>query len=499
MNKKIINSQEMINLVTLLNHIPSMVGVWDIDCNNVFANNAYSFFFNKTPEDLKGKNIRELLGENLYQLNLPYIQNVLQGIPQTFERKIPRAPGDSIHTLANYIPQYANNKVIGFYVIVTDISEIAQKNEQLKNLLNKKKAILRSAKFSIITCEVDGNISSFNEEAENILGYTAEEVVGKHSPALFHDINEIIAVAEELKCPVGFETFIYKAKNGDFDERQWTYIRKDQSTVQVKISVTALRDSENVIYGYMGMAKDLTPELLVKKELDLERSKSLHNARLAILGELASSIAHEINNPLTVIDGTVHMLDKLKDNPDKFSAKLETINKSVKRINKIVDGLKNFIHKREDVKHKIHSLPDVIKEVLILVEYKANKNAVPIILEFQDNYKILCNDAEIEQVLINLLNNAIDAIKNLDIKWIRIELSKVQSDIILKIIDSGLGIDPEIESKLFQSFFTTKPRGEGTGLGLSIVKEIIEKHNGSIAVDRKESHTCFKLVFPEVL
>ena len=124
-----------------------------------------------------------------------------------------------------------------------------------------------------------------------------------------------------------------------------------------------------------------------------------------------------------------------------------------------------------------------------------NQSADPIMT--REDFQICCDSVEIEQVLVNLINNAIDAVKGQENAWVKLNCFEVGSQVVLQVIDSGLGLSKEVEAKLFQPFFPTKPVGEGTGLGLSIVKGILDEHKASISLNRAMPHTCFEIRFPK--
>lgn len=373
-----------------------------------------------------------------------------------------------------------------------------------KRLLDENQAILKSARFSIITTTLDGTIASFNKEAENILGYSAMEVIGKTKMLMFHDPNEISAVSNifskqlHVKIPVGFQTFTIKANLGEFDERQWTYIRKDGSKLQVKLNVTALRSKDGKLYGYMGIARDLTEELRQYEIIEEQRLRMISTAKLASLGELSAGIAHEINNPLAIITGAAARLERLREDQAKFSTKVSAIQRSCERIAKIVSGLKRFSRSDDDATHAPCVLNKIVRETAALVENKSQRSAVPVELNIQSDALISCDEVEIEQVIVNLVNNAIDAVKNLSEKWVRVHLFEEGQDVVLHVRDSGNGIPKQIVDKLFNPFFTTKPVGEGTGLGLSIAKGILDQHGASIEIKVNDPHTCFEIRFPKL-
>lgn len=261
----------------------------------------------------------------------------------------------------------------------------------------------------------------------------------------------------------------------------------------------ALYDKNGKIVGLAGTCQDISDKVQTELILEQERLKTIHSAKLASLGEMSAGVAHEINNPLAIINGTISLLSRYRDDEEKFNLKIDTIKKAVQRISKIVTGLRKFARASDSVEIIPNSLSTIVNEAIVITETKAKRYSVPIqsVLESED--KVLCDAMEIEQVIINLINNAIDAASSQDEKWVKVHVFEDTDDVVLRVIDSGPGILPEIESKLFQPFFTTKPVGEGTGLGLSICKGIIDHHKASLALNRSFKNTCFELRFKKMI
>jgi PAS domain S-box-containing protein len=258
-----------------------------------------------------------------------------------------------------------------------------------------------------------------------------------------------------------------------------------------------VRGSEGESLMVYGVTFDRTKEVEMELALQEERAKALHSAKLASLGEMSAGIAHEINNPLAIISGMVSFLHIHRDDPEKFSKKVKSIQDSVDRISKIVLGLRKFSRSSDGMVHETVSLRVLIDESLVLTDAKLKRFSVVVNLDLRSDSFILCDQVEIQQVLINLINNAIDSIKELPEKWIRVSLFEEASAVVFQMNDSGRGIAPEIEPKLFLPFFTTKPVGEGTGLGLSICKGILDQHQASFELNRKISDSCFEIRFPK--
>ncbi len=218
-------------------------------------------------------------------------------------------------------------------------------------------------------------------------------------------------------------------------------------------------------------------------------------SKLASLGEMSAGIAHEINNPLAIISGSVGLLAKHADNPEKLSAKILSIQKSCERISKIVNGLKKYSRSDEKVVFKTITLTNIAQEAISLTELKSKRHNTPVSFENRSSAMINCNEIEIEQVFINLINNAIDAVKENDEKWVKVVIFDFNNKVVFQVIDSGRGVSEEIEKKLFDPFFTTKRVGEGTGLGLSISKGILEEHRATINILKSLPNTCFEIQF----
>ncbi len=223
----------------------------------------------------------------------------------------------------------------------------------------------------------------------------------------------------------------------------------------------------------------------------------IQNSKMASLGEMSSGVAHEINNPLAIIEGAIRLMPNYLTDPEKLASKLEVIKKSCGRISKIVSGLQRFSRSGGTVDYSLASLDAIIREVLTITDSKARRHQVPVTMTCDSKFVIFCNEIEIEQVLINLVNNGIDAVKSDRTKWIKIDVNEEPDSYLMSVIDSGTGIHHSVQQKIFEPFFTTKNQGEGTGLGLSISRGILSDHKATISVAEDCPNTCFHIRFPK--
>lgn len=169
--KAVIQKQEK-ELNKILNAVPALIGYWDKNLINIQANNAYSEYFGKSPTEIKGKHIRDLLGPELFEKNRPFIEAVLKGETQTFEREIPLPTGGSKHTVAQYLPEISNGEVTGFFVIVHDVTELKLSEEKFKGFME-------SSYDAIVLVDSKSNIIFLNQQVLNWFGYTTNELIGQ--------------------------------------------------------------------------------------------------------------------------------------------------------------------------------------------------------------------------------------------------------------------------------------------------------------------------------
>ena len=274
-----------------------------------------------------------------------------------------------------------------------------------------------------------------------------------------------------------------------------------------------MKDGNGKIIKWFGTCTDIddqkkASELLEKQveerteDLKVSNLALIQSAKMTALGEMAAGIAHEINNPLAIITENADLLKELiKSNPanfDALEAKVDKIETTALRIAKIVEGLRTFSREGSDVLPEDSSLKTIVESTLGFCRERFRLHSVKLsVAAIPEDLKIVCRPTEISQVILNLLNNAFQAIDGLTERWINIEFANDNEQIELSITDCGLGISPERQRKLFQPFFTTKPVGKGTGLGLSISKGIIESHHGKLFFDKTCSNTRFTIVLPK--
>jgi len=250
------------------------------------------------------------------------------------------------------------------------------------------------------------------------------------------------------------------------------------------------------------IAYDIEDAKKAEMELEKQRVTVIESSKLAILGEMSAGVAHEINNPLTLILGKVYLMTRElssgKMNNESLQVNLEKISKAGDRIAKIVSGMKTFSRDGEKDPFETVNVEKLVQDVLSFTQERFKNKNIELKLDIDAQLSIHCRATQIEQVLLNLLGNAYDAIAETKDPWLFVQAKSVESGFAeISITDSGGGIEPKILEKIMQPFFTTKEVGKGTGLGLSISLGIIKSHQGEFKYDSNSKNTRFVIRIPQ--
>ena len=339
---------------------------------------------------------------------------------------------------------------------------LAQSYRSAKISLSRIKAfsdsLVENMPIGLVAINDRGEIISFNQTAESVLGYSFSEVIGKTADqilpqpckALLQSLKvEKRVIEKEIDCPV-----------------------HTGKIIPLEVIATTLEEDDGNPIGYVILFRDITEVQHLKKEM--ERSR-----RLASLGSLAAGVAHEIRNPLSSIKGfATFFKERYRDNPEDQKI-AEIMVQEVERLNRVISQLLEFARPM-DMNRQWISLQEVIRHTLKMIEGQTRSNNITIHTDLPlDMGNVLIDSDKIKQVLLNLYLNAVGAMENGG--TLSVTLSPHNSRTIrIDVSDTGKGIDEKELARIFDPYFTTK--SSGTGLGLAIVYKIIEAHDGEIRV-----------------
>ncbi len=345
--------------------------------------------------------------------------------------------------------------------------------------------------YSIVSVtDPKGKIIFVNERFCEISKYTAAELIGQdhrilnskeHSKEFWVDVWKTISAGKSWHGEV-----CNKAKDGSF---YW-----------VDSSIVPVLDAESKIKSFVSIRRVITRQKQLENLAKEQELKILASARMSAVGEMAGMIAHEINNPLTVIMGkTRKVRSLLKESAHCLTTvepELSRIDEMSNRIIKIVSAVKKSSRDSSQDPFELCNLDSIIQDVLDMSHEKLARKGVQLKKTNPPNISFECRPSQITQILLNLINNSCDAVENLPEKWIELNIESAPDLVIFAVKDSGKGISDEVSAKLMQPFFTTKPAGKGTGIGLGISRNIALSHKGKLYLDKNCPNTKFVLELP---
>lgn len=353
--------------------------------------------------------------------------------------------------------------------------------------------LVENLKEVVFQTDEKGHWTFLSSSWEKIFGLKVQDCLGK---------SYINFVSPEDR-PKNQEKFLpFGDEKQDFSRRFVRFLDIGNRPVWVEIFERRLYSHSGEFIGTSGTLTDVSEQISQNKIIEDQKVKMIQASRLYALGEMAAGISHEINNPLAIIRGTTQLLGRAlsQDKVDKvvIQETVAKIESTVDRISKVISGLKSFARDGENDPFVRVSLDTVISDSLELCQTRFRNAGVQVdIVPSDEDILVECRPVQLSQVLLNLLNNAFDALQKSAVKKIRIEKITHTNNVVIKIFDTGTGVPKQIRDRIMEPFFTTKGPFKGMGLGLSLSKGIVESHKGTLLLSEEQGETCFSITLPK--
>jgi PAS domain S-box-containing protein len=388
-----------------------------------------------------------------------------------------------------------SNAVIGIFAGYTIEQHARWQFYQARVIKNNSsklhRAMIAASLDAVITIDESGSTIEFNEAAEAMFGYRREEALGQ-------SIGELIVPdATRDRHEDGFRRYSQTGEPRVLGQRlELQAKRKDKSEFPVELTLRQVDlIGRRLVTAYI---RDLTAQRNAEREIAQQREVLQRNEKLASMGTLLAGVAHELNNPLTIVVGQSQLLRETEQD-ERVLKRAEKIAHAAERCVKIVSTFLSMA-REQPPKRKLVDINRVIHDVADLLDFNLRNQQITLELELSEQLpEVMADHNQLHQVISNLVINAQQALQDRPQKIIRIVSTQVDNgeQICIKVMDSGSGIEPELRARIFEPFFTTKAVGVGTGLGLSVCNGIIQSHGGNIEYEEVSGMgACFSLCLP---
>jgi len=345
--------------------------------------------------------------------------------------------------------------------------------------------------YAIYMIDPNGIITNWNRGAQRIKGYRTEEIVGRHFSCFYTE--------EDRAANVPQQSLEIAARDGRYEAEAWR-VRKDGKRFLANVVIDALRNDRGQLIGFAKITRDITERVQAARELEEARISLVQSraeealrrvqtelaqvARVVALGELAASIAHEVNQPITATvisaQAALHYLAAQPPDLEEVRQALAAIVEAGKRGGDVISRIRDLIKKAPPRVDRL-DLNDAVREVIVITQAEAVKNDVSVQMELADGLPPVKGDrVQLQQVVLNLIINAVEAMSAVpeEARALLVGTARAEAEVLVTVRDSGPGLPTSDLQRIFEPFHTTKQTG--LGVGLSISRSIIEAHGGRL-------------------
>jgi two-component system sensor kinase FixL len=455
-------------------------------------NKAASRIFGYEPGEVLGRNVNVLMPAPYKEAHDGYLHNYMTtGVAKiigTGREVEARRRDGSVFPIDLSVAEMNVGGRRGFIGVIRDISE----RKLAEAARDQLAAIVQSSHDAVIGKSLAGFITSWNRGAEEMYGYTAAEAIGQP-----------IAMLAPPPLEGEIPTLIERARRGEvITNYETTRITKDGRQLDVSLTLSPIQDAAGQIVGVSTIARDVTQLNQAQRRIRELTAEMVHMSRLTAMGQLSSSLAHELNQPLTAVANYAEAARQLllaapTPPPPRVTEFLEKTASQADRAGQIIRRLRGFVEKGS-IERVPAFLDEMVKEATALGTVGSASDGIRLVYDLAPGLPpVQIDKIQIQQVVVNLVRNAADVLRGAERRVLTVRTAAAADSYQeVAVIDTGPGIAPEIADQLFKPFVTTK--ADGMGIGLSICQSIIEAHAGRIwAEPNPGGGTIFRFVIPE--
>lgn len=468
----------------LIDAVPALISYIDADYRYQLANQAYYRWFGKTPADIAGRHVSEVLGPAAWQAVRPHMERALSGEQVTYEQELPYQGGGPRWVRVTYTPDAdPAGRVRGFVVLVHDIGQTKRAEQALRESEEKFRGFFELAGVGAAVGDpATGRFLQVNERLCRITGYSREELTS----LAFRDITH----PEDRSAHLARLTRLVRGEIAGYDSEK-RYLRKDGGVVWVHLSITVLRDSDDKPLLLLSIIQDITERKAAEAALDA--AKAAAEAASQAKSSFLANVSHELRTPMNAILGMIDLAAG-ENLPAEVADYLQTAHDSadllLSLLNEILD-LSRIESGKLELEIAPFQLRPALQETIKTLSVRANEKGLRLACDIADDVPdCLLGDAfRLRQMIVNLVGNAI---KFTDQGQVQVRVcvesqSPAEARLQFAVIDTGIGIAPEFRDRIFDAFdqgdASTARRYGGTGLGLSITAKLAGLMGGRISVD----------------
>lgn len=475
-------------LQAVVDSIPARVAILGRDYRYIYGNPEFLGFLDRPADTVIGRRAAEILGEAAFARLKPNADRALAGETVRWEGWF-TYPNGSQRFVQQILTPYRSggDEIEGMFAFTRDLTELklrerelAERVEALQASEALSAAIVASSLDCIIVVDEAGRVVDFNAAAEQTFGYSRAEALGR-------SIGDLIVPPEmRQRHADGMDRYMRTGIAHVLGRRvELPGLRRDGSIIPVELTITEVRLRERRLFT--AHLRDLTEAKNATAEIERQRDALYQSEKLAALGSLLAGVAHELNNPLSIVLGHALMMqDMVADaaaSPDEIADRARKIELAADRCARIVRSFLAIARQKKAERERTQ-VPDLVGNAIELLSYGLRAADVAVATEIApDLPPVLIDATQIHQVLVNLIVNARQALEEKpDERRILIGArhDPESGEVVVSVGDSGAGVPEAIRSRIFDPFFTTKPQGEGTGIGLSVSRGLVEANGGSL-------------------